>query len=161
MHQLATAPDPPYVIDRRRPADPAARGAAGAPLRSEGRRWGDRLPQPVPEGDATAPIARRDGLYKRALAYADMISAGAAVLLGTALLGDDRLTMVGCAALPLVVLAGKVSGLYDGDEDRLRKTTLDEAPGIFQVATLYALLVWLLEGYMVEGALGQSQVLAM
>ena len=67
------------------------------------------------------------------------------------------------AALPLVVLVGKLVGLYDRDENLLRKTTLDEAPAIFQVATLYTLLIWLADSLLIhrEGFLGRSQMLAL
>ena len=43
--------------------------------------------------------------------------------------------------------------------DLLRKTTLDEVPALFQVATLYALLVWLAEGAIVAGQLRHRQVI--
>ena len=43
----------------------------------------------------------------------------------------------------LILVLSKVLNLYDRDELLLRKTTLDEAPKLFQVATLMALLLWL------------------
>jgi exopolysaccharide biosynthesis polyprenyl glycosylphosphotransferase len=43
---------------------------------------------------------------------------------------------------PALVLAAKLNGLYDRDELVVRKTTLDEAPGLFQVATLFTLAIW-------------------
>jgi exopolysaccharide biosynthesis polyprenyl glycosylphosphotransferase len=43
---------------------------------------------------------------------------------------------------PALVLTSKVSGLYDRDELVLRKTTLDEAPALFHVATLFTLAIW-------------------
>ena len=50
-------------------------------------------------------------------------------------------------------------GLYDRDENLLHKTTLDEVPAIFQVATLYALLLLLLEGVFLQvGHLGPLAV---
>src|SRR5205085_8749958 len=45
----------------------------------------------------------------------------------------------------------KLNGLYNRDETLLRKTTLDEAPKLFQVATLFALGVWLAGGLLVSG----------
>src|SRR3954454_11888661 len=97
-----------------------------------------------------AAVLRRDALYRRALALADVCSAAAAVVLAVGVLGDDELTFSLVAALPLVVLVSKTAGLYDRDENLLRKTTLDEAPAIFQVSTLYALLMLLLEGAFLE-----------
>jgi exopolysaccharide biosynthesis polyprenyl glycosylphosphotransferase len=58
-----------------------------------------------------------------------------------------------------VVLLSKALGLYDRDEHLLSKTTLDEAPKLFTVATMLALLTWLAGGLAVSGDLGRSQVL--
>ena len=54
-----------------------------------------------------------------------------------------QLTWVSVLGLPLLLIGAKLFGLYDRDETLLRKTTLDEAPKLFQVATLCALLAWL------------------
>ncbi len=48
--------------------------------------------------------------------------------------------------LPLLIVVAKLTGLYDRDELVIGKTTLSETPAIFQVATLYALLVALVTG---------------
>ena len=60
--------------------------------------------------------------------------------LGVIVLGGDKVTLAFVAAIPLVVVVSKIGGLYDRDEHLLRKTTLDEAPALFQVATLYTLV---------------------
>ncbi len=74
-------------------------------------------------------------------------------------LGDnDRLRPAALFALPIVVVASKLIGLYDRDELRLRKSTLEEAPALFQLATLYALVIWLLATTFVDGELGRSQL---
>ena len=75
-----------------------------------------------------------------------------AVTLGIQVLGDDRLQLSALAALPLVVLVSKLIGLYDRDENLLKKSTLDEAPAIFQVATLYTLLIWFADSLVVGRA---------
>src|SRR5205809_113454 len=41
----------------------------------------------------------------------------------------------------------------------MRKSTLDEVPAIFEVATLYALLIWLSEGVFIQGHMGHTQIL--
>jgi exopolysaccharide biosynthesis polyprenyl glycosylphosphotransferase len=77
-------------------------------------------------------------------------------------LGDgDRLQLTGLLVLPLVAVAGKLMGLYDRDELVLSKTTLDEAPALFHLATLYALVIWLSSGVFVVGELGARQVLGL
>ncbi len=107
------------------------------------------------------PAARRDAVYRRLLACADVVAAGFALVLSVSLLGDDHLTLATLVILPLVVLVSKVIGLYDRDELLLRKTTLDEVPALFQLATLYALSTWLLEDVFVDGNIGRMQLLAL
>ncbi len=121
--------------------------------------WGDVSPALA---DATRRgVLRREARYRRALAAADVVSAALAVTLGVAVLGADRLTLPLLAAVPLVVLVSKILGLYDRDEHLLHKTTLDEAPAIFQVATLYTLVLWLAEGVLVEGLLARAQLVCL
>ncbi len=107
------------------------------------------------------PAAERDALYRRLLALADVGAAALALLASISLLGDDRLTLATALALPLVVVVSKVIGLYDRDQLLLRKTTLEEAPALFQLATVYSLLTWLLGDVFVEGVIGRSQLLGL
>ena len=58
-----------------------------------------------------------------------------------------------------MVLLGKVLGLYDRDELVLRKTTLDEVPKLFQVATLTALMLSLGASVAISGEMGHKQTL--
>ena len=60
-------------------------------------------------------------------------------------------------ALPLVIVVSKLTGLYDRDEHLLRKTTLDEVPALFSVATLYALLIFLAGDLILDGHFGRDQ----
>jgi exopolysaccharide biosynthesis polyprenyl glycosylphosphotransferase len=117
---------------------------------------------PIAEAPTHSVVLRREARYRRALALADVASAAVAVTLGIQVLGDDRLQLSALAALPLVVLVSKLIGLYDRDENLLRKSTLDEAPAIFQVATLYTLLIWFADSLVVgrEDFLGRGQMLA-
>ena len=61
--------------------------------------------------------------------------------------------------MPILVLCAKLTGLYDRDETLLRKTTLDEAPKLFQLATLCALVAWLAGGLLVSGTLDRHEAL--
>jgi exopolysaccharide biosynthesis polyprenyl glycosylphosphotransferase len=115
----------------------------------------------IVEGAGNAVIESRDALYRRLLASADVAAAGLALVVFVGLLGADRLRLTALLALPVVVITSKVIGLYDRDELVLQKTTLDEAPKLFQLATLYALLMWLLEHTLITGELGRTQVLAL
>jgi exopolysaccharide biosynthesis polyprenyl glycosylphosphotransferase len=95
----------------------------------------------------------RDQIFRRSLLVADLVAFIAAVT-AIALLADRSLQLtwgVVIGAIALVVGA-KVFGLYDRDEALLRKSTLDEAPKLFQIATLAALCAWLAGGFVVAGA---------
>jgi exopolysaccharide biosynthesis polyprenyl glycosylphosphotransferase len=111
----------------------------------------------IPEGRLRGATYRRDGIYRRALALADVTSAAIAVLIGVPILGHDAINPLALLALPLVLMVGKVTGLYDRDEHLIRKTTLDEVPTLFWVATLYALLIWLAGDLIVDGSFGRDQ----
>jgi exopolysaccharide biosynthesis polyprenyl glycosylphosphotransferase len=103
----------------------------------------------------------RDARYRRGLALADVASALVALAVGTLLVGDPVHMHVGALALvPLIALVAKAIGLYDRDEHLLRKTTLDEAPSVFQVATCFALVAWLAQPLLVRGDFGREQIFA-
>ena len=114
-------------------------------------------PEEFSEGLLRETTYRRDWIYRRSLAVADLAAAALAVLVGVPMLGDDALNPVALLALPLVLLVGKVTGLFDRDEHLLHKTTLDEVPTLFWVATLYALLIWLGGDLIVDGKFGRDQ----
>ena len=116
-----------------------------------------RTQDEIPEGRLRDATYRRDAIYRRALALADVASAAIAVLIGVPILGDDALNPLALLALPLVLVVGKITGLYDRDEHLIRKTTLDEVPALFWVATLYALLIWLAGDLIVDGQFGRDQ----
>jgi exopolysaccharide biosynthesis polyprenyl glycosylphosphotransferase len=145
-----------------------------APAPGPSRRWPRRtvrrprgpavlppLVREIPEGGCTASTSRRDTLYRRSLASADALSAAVALVVGVLLLGSDGVSPAALAAIPAVVLVGKIAGLYDRDEHLLKKGTLDEAPQLFWVATLYTLLIFLAGDYIVEGEFGRGQAVAL
>src|SRR4051794_27080418 len=109
---------------------------------------------PVQEGRAAAPagttpaaiyemprgpyLARR---YRRwGLAASDALACLVALVPA---LGFHWLVLL---ATPVIVLAAKLYGLYDRDDLLLRKTTVDEAPALFGLATFSTLLIVLLVG---------------
>ena len=123
-----------------------ARGLRGLAIR---QRW--RVPE-VTEARASASSLRRDALFRRMLLVADVVAIVGAFVLTVALSARSlQLTWVGIAAVPILVIGAKIIGLYDRDETLLRKTTLDEAPKLFQLATLCALVAWLAGGLIVNG----------
>jgi exopolysaccharide biosynthesis polyprenyl glycosylphosphotransferase len=87
---------------------------------------------------------RRDALFRRSLIVADVVALAGAFLLTTFLSTHGLApTWVSLAGAPLLIAGCKIFGLYDRDEMLLRKTTLDEAPKLFQVATLVALVAYM------------------
>ena len=103
---------------------------------------------------------RRDTRFRRALATADAVALLIAFT-SVLVLGGDRPAPTAGLLLALIVALGKIAGLYDRDDNLLSKSTVDELPGLFQVATVCALLVWLAEGAFVDGRLERAQVMAL
>jgi exopolysaccharide biosynthesis polyprenyl glycosylphosphotransferase len=112
----------------------------------------------LPEVRGLAASMRRDALFRRMLVAADATAMiGAFVLTVAVSHRSMQLTWAGVVALPILVVCAKLTGLYDRDEALLRKTTLEEAPKLFQLATLCALVAWLTGGLLVHGALDRHE----
>lgn len=130
--------------------------AAGFGLTTDGE-----IQRPIRERNQREDAASREAVFRRLLALADLLAASAAVLLCVVVLGHRSLEPLALIALPLVVVLGKVVGIYDRDELVVNKATIDEAPRLFQLATLYALLFSLLEGLAVSGPIRPLALLAL
>ncbi len=131
-------------------APPAPLRSAPPPVTPDDLGSTRRLP--ITHGAATEVSLRRDQLFRRALLIADLVSFVAAFIVLAQLSGrSPQLTWVGAVGLLALVLGAKVFGLYDRDEALLHRTTLDETPKLFQVATLGALCAWLAGGFVIGG----------
>jgi exopolysaccharide biosynthesis polyprenyl glycosylphosphotransferase len=122
---------------------------------------GIRTTSPLVE-EAVKPnreVLDRDRRYRRCLAVADCVSALVALLVCANLLGTSRLSLSVLLGLPLVVVASKIGGLYDRDELVVRKSTIDEAPALLELATLYTLAVWMLDSVVLNGPLEKPQAM--
>jgi exopolysaccharide biosynthesis polyprenyl glycosylphosphotransferase len=114
----------------------------------------------IREHRGPAACLRRDSLFRRFLLVADVVAVVGAFVLTVELSSRSlSLTWVGLALVAVVIAAAKATGLYDRDETLLRKTTLDEAPKLFQLATLCALVAWLTGGLIVQGQLDRHETL--
>ncbi|HTD08303.1 MAG TPA: exopolysaccharide biosynthesis polyprenyl glycosylphosphotransferase, partial [Solirubrobacteraceae bacterium] len=114
----------------------------------------------IAEVRGPAACMRRDALFRRLLVVADVVAIVGAFLVTVEMSRRSvQLTWAGVAAIPILVICAKLTGLYDRDETLLRKTTLDEAPKLFQLATLCALVAWLTGGLLVRGALDRHEAL--
>jgi exopolysaccharide biosynthesis polyprenyl glycosylphosphotransferase len=109
--------------------------------------------------DGFAEIQARDIIFRRLLGVADGFAILISLFLGAAVVGGARLTPWALLAVPLFVVVAKVLGLYDRDEHLLHKTTLDEMPRLFGLATGTALLLWLSGTAVATASLGRVSVL--
>jgi exopolysaccharide biosynthesis polyprenyl glycosylphosphotransferase len=134
-------------------APPRARRPGTAPALEERERL--VRPHVTSHDDEPAGASRprrRGWLIRRALLAADLIGLTYAFFLSELALGrgpDSAHTFGSWAAtllfvvfLPLWVLAAKLSGLYDRDEERADYSSTDDLVGVFIIVTLFA---WLYE----------------
>jgi exopolysaccharide biosynthesis polyprenyl glycosylphosphotransferase len=123
---------------------------------------GSRRLRVVEGGERLATARRRGaGLHRLLLCGADVFAAAAALALVLSAFGDNRLNLVTLAGTPVVALFFKIAGLYDHEQQRLLRSTLDEAPALIQVAGLYALAIAILQPHVVAGHLWGGQIAAL
>jgi len=133
---------------------PGSRGFLGL----GGRRW--LAVSGIAEVRGPAACLRRDALFRRSLLVADVVAiVGAFVLMVSLSRSSLGLSWAAAAGVPILVVCAKLTGLYDRDETLLRKTTLDEAPKLFQLATLCALVTWLAGGLLTHRPLDRHEAL--
>jgi len=108
--------------------------------------------QQITEARGPAASLRRDALFRRLLLVADVVAiAGTFLVVMRFSSRPLQLTWLSVVGLPLLLIGAKLFGLYDRDETLLRKTTLDEVPKLFHLATLCALTAWLGSELIVRG----------
>jgi exopolysaccharide biosynthesis polyprenyl glycosylphosphotransferase len=144
-------------------ADPGVAAIDGGQA-SAGRRLGPlgtlRASAPIAESRGSSASILRDSVFRRTLVVADTLAILSAFLVTIALSSKSlQLTWASIAGLPILLGGAKIFGLYDRDDALLRKTTLEEAPRLFQVATLCALVSWLTGGLIVHGTFDRHQAL--
>jgi exopolysaccharide biosynthesis polyprenyl glycosylphosphotransferase len=107
----------------------------------------------------TRTVAARDAMQRRGLAVSDALAALFAFAVALSAAGSDQLQPASLAIVPVLILAGKLAGLYDRDELLIHNTTTEEIPAIFQLATVTTLVAWLADHQLMSGALSHAQVL--
>jgi exopolysaccharide biosynthesis polyprenyl glycosylphosphotransferase len=105
------------------------------------------------------PMLRRDSRVRRALMVSDALAIATAITLATIVAGGDSLRPPALLFVPLLIGLAKVIGLYDRDDMLLRKTTLEEAPRVFHLATIGTVIAVVLQRPMFDGPFGGDQVL--
>ena len=136
--------------------------AASATLAGEAALPQDVLhrTRPEPVADRRELARQRDARFRRALALADAISVALSLWLGIHVIGAHEIAGGALLLLLVVIVAAKALGLYDRDENLLHKTTLEELPALFQVATVSTLVVWLLSDPLATGVLAPVTALS-
>jgi exopolysaccharide biosynthesis polyprenyl glycosylphosphotransferase len=134
----------------------ARRDAAQPADRTNGADRGNGAAQVAElHANAAAETANlsRGALFRRSLLAADAVAIlGAFSLLAAVSQKSLELTWVSVCGLLTLLMTAKLFGLYDRDEALLHKTTLDETPKLFHLATLGALVAWLAGGFVIAGA---------
>ncbi len=127
-----------------------------------GLPWaGGEFERAISEGGPRAEVRLREAANRRVLAVADIVAATLAVFLTVSFIAGQTLRPLALLALPLLVLAGKLVGLYDRDELLINRATLDEAPRLAQLATLYVFLFTVLQRLFVRGHVGPKDELVL
>jgi exopolysaccharide biosynthesis polyprenyl glycosylphosphotransferase len=102
----------------------------------------------------------RDAIFRRMLLFADGLAVLCAFALTMTLSSRSlQLTWVSTLALVMYLTGAKLLGLYDRDDTLLRKTTLDEAPKLFQLATMCVFVAWLTGALIVTGPIDRPEAL--
>lgn len=135
------------------PWPPRQRGSVADPPRRRSLMPG--------ETDALGEVRQRERRYRIALALADMAAAGVSLPFSLGVVGNHHVHASYLLVLPLVVIAAKLLRLYDRDELVIRKSTMDEVPRLLNLATTFALLTWLARHFIVDGAPGTTELLAL
>ena len=125
-------------------------------VRPRPRERGARLGE---HADPLLDLRRRERIFRRLLVLADAVTAAAAVLIALDVVGGGTPRPLLALVVPLLVLGAKVGGLYDKDELVIDHTTLNELPRLVNLATMFALFVWLARRYLDAGA--QPRTLAL
>src|ERR671924_209245 len=87
-----------------------------------------------------------------------VLAATFALALVLSLLGNDEPGLAVLLGMPLVALLFKIAGLYDHEQLRIVRSTLDEAPLLLQLTGLYTLAVTILQHILIDGHLGGDQI---
>jgi exopolysaccharide biosynthesis polyprenyl glycosylphosphotransferase len=103
----------------------------------------------------------RERRLRRTLALADMFALAIALIVTVKIASPDPLTVWAVLLFPAVVATAKMLGLYEGDDQRIRKTTVEELPRLAQLGSLLVLGVWLFDEWLIGGQAGKGQALVL
>ena len=115
----------------------------------------------VAETATSGTTARRDATFRRLLGVADVLAAAVAIVVGGALVDADLVNIWSLVGLPLNVITAKTVGLYDRDEVVIHKTTLNDAPKLFYVTTLFTLVYTVVQADVHNTTIATSTILVL
>src|SRR3954469_12247568 len=111
----------------------------------------------IREGQSAPNVMRRDAVIRRTLAFTDLLAAAGALTAAVAVGYERPSARILLMPFAVVVLL-KLARLYDRDENVIRKSTLEQAPGLLNVATFYALGAWFASGWFMPSGLTKPAV---
>jgi exopolysaccharide biosynthesis polyprenyl glycosylphosphotransferase len=117
--------------------------------------------EPVPVSPEPSDQRRRDARYRYLLLLADALACAVGMVLAAALGKTTHLTIQSSLLVVMAPAVAKVLGLYDRDQARIRKSTLDELPALVQLAALLSFLALVLSTVMFDGVLGPREAIAL
>jgi exopolysaccharide biosynthesis polyprenyl glycosylphosphotransferase len=106
------------------------------------------------ESRSREAVVHRERVFRRSLLAADLLAGVLVVGLASRVFGSHGPGWAALMLPPLIVVINATSGLYNRDELLLRKSTLDEAPAVFQAATLTTVVAYLLDSALLETPIG-------
>jgi exopolysaccharide biosynthesis polyprenyl glycosylphosphotransferase len=110
-----------------------------------------------PPGDTL----RREARYRYLLLAGDVLACAFGVVVAAALGRTTHLTIQATLLVLLAPAVAKILGLYDRDQARMRKSTLDELPALLQLAALLSFLALTLAPVVFDGILGPREAIAL
>jgi exopolysaccharide biosynthesis polyprenyl glycosylphosphotransferase len=146
------------------PPQPApTRPAAGPENRYDGDGAAEviRELEPIPLAQERPDQLRRDARYRYFLLLADALACAVGVIAAAWLGKTTHLTVQSVLLVPVAPALAKILGLYDRDQARIRKSTLDELPQLIQLAALISFVSLMLSPVVFAGVLGPREAVAL
>ncbi|HEY3727523.1 MAG TPA: sugar transferase [Solirubrobacteraceae bacterium] len=113
--------------------------------------------EPIPASVEPNETFSHEAHYRRLLLLGDVLACSVGVVAASWLGKTTHLTIQSIVLVLLAPAVAKVLGLYDRDQARLRKSTLDELPALLQFAALFSFLALTLASVVFDGILGPRE----
>src|ERR1700686_2147569 len=99
--------------------------------------------EPALSSRARSDTAHADARTRHLLFVADALASTVAVSTAALVGTPSHITVESALVVALAPPVAKILGLYDRDQDRLHKSTLDELPTLLQFAGVLVFLAWI------------------